>query len=101
MLPAGLLTLLSYTIQAPLPQGDSTHRDLDPPTSIIYQENSPTDFPTGQSDWGIFSNKVPSSQITLACANISPKAWNAQDTIHRPHEAQEEGRPKCGCFGPS
>jgi hypothetical protein len=23
---------------------------------------------------------------------------NTQDTIHRPYEAQEEGRPKCGCF---
>jgi len=31
---------------------------------------------------------------------IAPKAWNTQDTIHRPHEAQE-GRPKCGCFRPS
>jgi hypothetical protein len=27
--------------------------------------------------------------------DISPEAWNTQDTIHRPHEAQEEGRPKC------
>jgi hypothetical protein len=26
--------------------------------------------------------------------DISPKAPNNQDTIHRPHEAQEEGRPK-------
>jgi hypothetical protein len=26
---------------------------------------------------------------------------NTQDTIHRPHEAQEEGRTKCGYFGPS
>ena len=25
---------------------------------------------------------------------ISPKAWNTWDTIHRPQEAQEEGRPK-------
>jgi hypothetical protein len=32
--------------------------------------------------------------------DISPKAPNIQDTIHRPHEAQEEGRPKCGCFCP-
>jgi hypothetical protein len=23
----------------------------------------------------------------------------AQDTIHRPYEAQEEERQKCGCFG--
>jgi hypothetical protein len=30
--------------------------------------------------------------------DISPKSQNIQDTIDRPHEAQE-GRPKCGCFG--
>ena len=28
--------------------------------------------------------------------DISAKALNTQNTIHRPHEAQEEGRPKCG-----
>ena len=28
--------------------------------------------------------------------DISPKARSTQDTIHRPCEAQEEGRPKCG-----
>jgi hypothetical protein len=31
-------------------------------------------------------------------SGIIPKAWNTQDIIHRPHETQEEGRPKCGCF---
>jgi hypothetical protein len=24
--------------------------------------------------------------------------WNTHDTTHGPHEAQEEGRPKSGCF---
>jgi hypothetical protein len=33
--------------------------------------------------------------------DISPKALNTQDTIHRPHEAQEEGRPMDGFFSPS
>jgi hypothetical protein len=33
--------------------------------------------------------------------DISPKAWNTQNTIHRPYEAQEEERPKCGYFSPS
>jgi hypothetical protein len=28
--------------------------------------------------------------------DIIRKAQNTQDTIYRPHEAQEEGRPKCG-----
>ena len=32
---------------------------------------------------------------------ISPKAQNTQDIIHRPHEAQREGKPKCGCFSSS
>jgi hypothetical protein len=26
--------------------------------------------------------------------------WNTQDTIHKTHETQEEGRPKCGYFNP-
>ena len=33
----------------------------------------------------------------VICRNI----LNSQNTIHRPHEAQVEGRPKCGCFSPS
>jgi hypothetical protein len=33
--------------------------------------------------------------------DISPEAPNTQDTIHRPNEAQEEGNPKYGFFGPS
>lgn len=33
--------------------------------------------------------------------DISPKAWDTQDTMHRPHEVQEEVRPKCECFSPS
>jgi hypothetical protein len=28
--------------------------------------------------------------------DISPKAQNTQETIHRPYKAQEEGRPNCG-----
>jgi hypothetical protein len=33
--------------------------------------------------------------------DISPEAQNSRDTIHRPHDAHEERRPKCKCFGPS
>ena len=33
--------------------------------------------------------------------DISPEARNTQVTIHKPHEIQEEGRPKCGYFDPS
>jgi hypothetical protein len=28
--------------------------------------------------------------------NISSKAQNSEDTIHRPYETQVEGRPECG-----
>ena len=31
---------------------------------------------------------------------FSLKAQNTQDTTHRPHEVQDEGRPKCGYFDP-
>jgi hypothetical protein len=31
--------------------------------------------------------------------NISPKAQNTQDKIHRLQKAQKEGRAKCGYFG--
>jgi hypothetical protein len=30
--------------------------------------------------------------------DTSLEAWNAQDAIHKPHETQEAGRPKCGYF---
>jgi hypothetical protein len=30
-----------------------------------------------------------------------PRSWKTQDTIHKTHETQEEGRPKCGHFDPS
>ena len=33
--------------------------------------------------------------------DISPEAQNTWDTIHKPHEIQEERRPKCGYFNPS
>ena len=38
--------------------------------------------------------------LTGKC-NIRPETQNTQETIHRPHEAQEEGRSKCGYLGPS
>ena len=32
---------------------------------------------------------------------IRQRAWNTHDIIHGAHEAQEEGRPKRGCFSPA
>ena len=50
----------------------------------------------------ILSNPVTRKHTWYALTynvDVSPEVWNTQDTIHRPHEAQEEGKPKCGCFG--
>jgi hypothetical protein len=44
------------------------------------------------------SNPIIEEHTWYAFTDISPKARNTQDTIHRPHEAQEDGRPKCGYF---
>ena len=41
------------------------------------------------------------NSVYLLINGISPEAQNTQDTIQRPHEAQEEKRPKSGCFSPS
>lgn len=45
---------------------------LSPPTSIISEENIPTDLRRGSSEGSIFSTEVPFSQVTLACINILP-----------------------------
>jgi hypothetical protein len=31
-------------------------------------------------------------------SDIIPEVWNIQDTNHKPHKGQEEGRPMCGYF---
>ena len=33
--------------------------------------------------------------------DINPLAQNTQDTIHKTHDTQEKGRPKCEHFDPS
>ena len=33
--------------------------------------------------------------------DISLESWNKPETVRRPNEAQEEGRPKYGYAGPS
>jgi hypothetical protein len=40
------------------------------------------------------------SEVTQSQMNTH-EGQNTQDTILKPHETQEEGRPKCGCFNPS
>ena len=51
-------------------------------------------------EWG---NPITKEHTWYAIADkwiLAQKAWNTQDTTHRPHEAQEEERPKCGYFDP-
>jgi hypothetical protein len=52
-------------------------------------------------EWG---NPVTKEHTWYALTDkwiLAPKLGIPKDTIHNPYEAQEEGRPKCGCFRPS
>lgn len=70
LLTSGFFCLFSYTIKVQLPRVRTNHKDLVPPTSVVNQENSPTGLPTGDYDGGIFSIKVASSLMTLACIQL-------------------------------
>lgn len=48
-----------------------THGGLGPPTPTINEGNTPYHLPTGQSDEGIFSIQVPSSQMALASVSFA------------------------------
>lgn len=58
---------------APLPRGDTTYSELDPPVTIINQEDVPKCLSIGQSGVGgvIFSIEFPSSKMTLACIKLT------------------------------
>lgn len=68
-----------YIAQDPLPW-------VSPPTvgwtlphqSSIKKKNVSIDFPTGQSDEGIFSFEVSSSEMTLICVKLTQKKTNKQ-----------------------
>jgi hypothetical protein len=45
--PYGLLSLLSYSTQDHLPRGVTAHRELGPPTLIVFSENTLQFFSTG------------------------------------------------------
>jgi hypothetical protein len=56
----------------------------------------------------ILSEVTQSQKNTLTWYVLTDKwvlskehGMNTHDTTHRPPEAQEEGRPKCGCFSPT
>ena len=69
--PHGLLSLLSYITQDHLPRDGTAHSGLSPPTPIINQEKGSPAMPTGQSDGGMFSVEVLSSQMTMACVELT------------------------------
>ena len=47
----------------------------------------------------ILSEVTQSRKNTHGMHSLISGYLNKQDTIHGPQEAQEEGRPKCGCIG--
>jgi hypothetical protein len=71
--PHGLFSLLSYRTQDHQPRDGTTHNVLGPPTSIINQENGPTDLPTGNL-MEVFS------QLNLlfpevSCVTVTENIW--------------------------
>ena len=54
-----------------LPKDSTTYNSLGPPTSIINQDNNPTDLPTDSSHRGLFSIEIISSEMTLDCAKLT------------------------------
>ena len=48
-----------------------------------------------------FKGRMDTEHVEYYTMDISPKVQNTQDTIHKPHEAQEKGRQKCGYIDPS
>lgn len=69
--PQGLLSLLSYIQYCHMLRGGTIHGGLCPSTSIINQKNAPTDLAVGQSNRDNSSSEVPSSQVTLACIQLT------------------------------
>lgn len=59
-------SLYKDTSQDHLPRGATPSEKLDPLTSILNQENTPTDISTEPSDRDNFSTEIPSSQMALA-----------------------------------
>lgn len=66
-----MFSYLYYTSQHHLPRDDTAQCLSSTPTSINHQlRNCPTGLPPSQSDGGIFSTHVSSSQRTLALVKL-------------------------------
>lgn len=78
------LAQLTFLYKPELPALDGAfHSELGPPTSIISQENAPTDMPTGQSKGGNSTAEAPPSQVTLVCVKLT--------TMNHPTKPSTEG----------
>lgn len=53
-----------------------------PHTSIINQENTSTDLPTGKSNGTIFSIESPSFQMNIACVELKTKQQQQKTNQH-------------------
>lgn len=76
LLPPGLPLLACSTYFPIHSRAVTPYSVVWPFPSIINQENDPQACPIGQSDKGIFSAKVLSSQMTIACVKITTKLTN-------------------------
>lgn len=68
LLMAGLACFVIHTTQSSLPRSGIAYSGLSPLTSLVDQM-----LPTGQSEGGIFSAEVPSSQMTPTWVKLTGK----------------------------
>lgn len=70
--PHDLISLISFITQEHLPRSGTTHSRLHSSTTIQSSVKTITHrLATGQSEGGIVSTEVPSSQTTLAYAKLT------------------------------
>lgn len=65
------LIWLFFSYSLGLTTSDNDPGGLEPPRSIINKENASTNLSKGQSDGGLFSVEIPSSQLTLAYVKLT------------------------------
>lgn len=74
--------------------------EMDPPISVSYQDNFPTDLSIGQSDGETFSMKISFPQIGLGLCPVNknqPAQWSSYSVTEN-----EVGEiPLCGSQGPT
>lgn len=83
----GVLHLSSYTMQDNLPKGDTTHNGLGPSHINHQSRKCPYSMPMCQSDVVSSLAEVLSSQVMLACVQVTKT--NRISCITTPSTAEE------------